>query len=98
MRIAFKAFDSKMASREKLFKAALEFANKLEPKQIITFTHTEDRDNIVLTVWYWTEEADKEAEFRAKRAAEMAKVMPGGVVAADGPKLPPASNTRVDVT
>ena len=58
MRITFKAFDSKMASREKLFKAAVEFANKLDPKQLITLTHSEDRDNIVITIWYWTEEAE----------------------------------------
>src|ERR1700729_3095456 len=62
MRITFKAFDSKMASREKLFKAAMEFTNKPDRKYLVNITHSEDRDNIVIPVWYWTEEADKAAE------------------------------------
>jgi len=92
MRIAFKAFDSKMASREKLFKAGLEFANKLEPGKLITFTHSEDRDNIVLTIWYWTEELDKAAQIKAQVAADVAK-LPSGSTAVEGgsadPKGPP---------
>jgi hypothetical protein len=75
MRITFKALDSKMASREKLFRAAVEFANKIDRKDLITITHSEDRDNIVITVWYWTDEPDKTAEIKAKRSADLAKVM-----------------------
>jgi hypothetical protein len=71
MRITFKAFDSKMASREKLFKAAIEFANKLDRKDLINITHSEDRDNIVITVWYWTDEPDKGADIKAKRDADI---------------------------
>jgi hypothetical protein len=56
MRVLFKAFDSKMASREKLFKAASDFANQVGKDRLITLTHSEDRDNIVITIWYWGEE------------------------------------------
>jgi hypothetical protein len=56
MRLFFKAFDSKMASREKLFKAAAEFANAIGRDRLQTLSHSEDRDNIVITIWYWAEE------------------------------------------
>jgi hypothetical protein len=59
MRITFKSFDSKMASREKLFKTAVEFANKIDRKDMINITHSEDRDNIVITIWYYTDEAER---------------------------------------
>jgi hypothetical protein len=73
MRIVYKSFDSKMASREKLFKAVVDFANRIERKDLITLTHSEDRDNIVVTIWYWTDEADKGAEIRAKQREDMAR-------------------------
>jgi hypothetical protein len=59
MRLFFKVFDSKMASREKLFKAAVEFANQVGRDQLLTLSHSEDRDNIVLTIWYWADEEIK---------------------------------------
>jgi hypothetical protein len=79
MRIVYKSFDSKMASREKLFKAVVDFANRIERKDLITLTHSEDRDNIVVTVWYWTDEVDKNAEIRAKQREDMARrqITPG---------------------
>jgi hypothetical protein len=88
MRITFKSFDSKLASREKLFKAAVDFANKVDPQKLITITHSEDRDNIVITIWYWTDEADKTAEIKAKQAADMAKINPTGALPATGLDVP----------
>jgi hypothetical protein len=70
MRLTFKSFDSKMASREKLFKAAIEFANKVDRKDLINITHSEDHDNIVITIWYYTDEVDRGAELKAKLAAD----------------------------
>ncbi|MBL8799827.1 MAG: hypothetical protein JNM56_38450 [Planctomycetia bacterium] len=84
MRITFKAFDSKMASREKLFKAGLEFANKLKREDIISITHTEDRDNIVLTVWYWTDEVDKGQEIKKARTSDLAHMGSGAALMTDG--------------
>jgi hypothetical protein len=56
----FKAFDSKMASREKLFKAAIDFANKIGRERLVNITHSEDHDNIVITIWYWSDQEEKE--------------------------------------
>jgi hypothetical protein len=68
MRVLFKAFDSKMASREKLFKAASEFANQIGPDRLITLTHSEDRDNIVITIWYWGEEEIRPGPAKIKQS------------------------------
>jgi len=73
MRITYKSFDSKMASREKLFKAVVDYVNKISRQDLITLTHSEDRDNIVVTIWYWTDEVDKGAEIRAKQREDMAR-------------------------
>jgi hypothetical protein len=91
MRITFKALDSKMASREKLFRAAVEFANKIDRKDLITITHSEDRDNIVITVWYWTDEPDKTAEIKAKRSADLARAM-----GSEEPEAPAAGRSSAE--
>ena len=72
MRITFKAFDSKMASREKLFKHAAEFATHIGPERLITLSHSEDRDNIVITIWYWGEE-DLKWDGKGKAVGQFAK-------------------------
>ena len=36
LRVAFKAFDSKLASREKLFRAAVEYASQIGRDRLIT--------------------------------------------------------------
>jgi hypothetical protein len=83
MRLFFKAFDSKMASREKLFKAAVEYANQLGRERILTLSHSEDRDNIVITIWYWAEEEItpqdlKKAAAQAARSANPRPPIPPG--------------------
>lgn len=92
MRLFFKAFDSKMASREKLFKAAVEYANQLGRERILTLSHSEDRDNIVITIWYWAEEEIKPVDLK-KAAAAAARSMPSPPVRPAGalpskPELP----------
>ena len=69
LRVAFKAFDSKMASRDKLFRAATEFATQIGRDNLITLTHSEDRDNIVISIWYWTTEVEVKFEMRNKAPA-----------------------------
>src|SRR4051794_32879890 len=66
MRVLFKSWDSKMASREKLFKAATEFATKIGEERLINITHSEDRDNIVITIWYWGEQDEREEKVAKK--------------------------------
>jgi hypothetical protein len=68
MRLFFKAFDSKMASREKLFKAAAEFANGIGRERLQTLSHSEDRDNIVITIWYWAEDEIKQQDLKRAEA------------------------------
>ncbi|MBY0526440.1 MAG: hypothetical protein K2R98_23805 [Gemmataceae bacterium] len=68
MRVLFKAFDSKMASREKLFKHASEFATQVGRERLITMSHSEDRDNIVITIWYWGDEEIRKTETKPKAA------------------------------
>src|SRR5262245_11772728 len=76
MRITFKSFDSKMASREKLFKTAVEFANKIDRKDLINITHSEDHDNIVITIWYYTDEPDRLGMRGQPGVVSSAKVTP----------------------
>jgi hypothetical protein len=73
MRLFFKVFDSKMASREKLFKAAVEFANQIGRDRLMTLSHSEDRDNIVITIWYWAEEELKPQDMKRIAAAQTAR-------------------------
>src|SRR5262249_11794183 len=84
MRITFKTFDSKMASREKLFKAAVDFANKIDPHDLITITHSEDRDNIVLTIWYFTDEPEQKGELRGVKSV----TPPAGTPRPTSPTMP----------
>lgn len=85
MRVTFKAFDSKMASREKLFKAALDFANKVAREDLINITHTEDRDNIVVTIWYYSDEVDRMADIKARRNADVSGLPSGSDMVDGGP-------------
>lgn len=88
MQVLFKCWDSKMASREKLFKAATDFATKLGPDRLINITHSEDRDNIVITIWYWGEQEEKEEKVSKKDTVKMRAI----------PTPPPPSKAKQDVT
>lgn len=103
LRVTFKAFDSKMASREKLFKAAAEFASQIPKERMITLSHSEDRDNIVITIWYWTDEPEG-TEIKARiaggwkkpelKATGNEKIVPTQMAASGDPVRPPAHPTR----
>jgi hypothetical protein len=53
MRVRFKTFESQFATRQKILQMAAEFATQLGPERLINITHTEDRDDEVVTIWYW---------------------------------------------
>lgn len=55
MRVHFKTFESQFATRQKILQMAADFATELGPKRLISITHTEDRDDEVVTIWYWEE-------------------------------------------
>ena len=54
-RVEFKFFRTTMRSWQTLFAEAAEFASKLGPERLITISHSEDKDDGVVTVWYWSE-------------------------------------------
>jgi hypothetical protein len=91
MRVFFRSYDSKMASREKLFRVACDFANKIGQERLINITHSEDRDNIVITVWYWGEEEEKDAPVKAGKGAVPAAERPAA--APQAPPVRPAAAT-----
>jgi hypothetical protein len=85
MNVLFKSFDSKMASREKLFKAAVEFANKVGKERLINITHSEDRDNVVVTIWYWAED-----EIKQERPPKKFPTRQSAIVTGDSPPAAPS--------
>jgi hypothetical protein len=52
---AFKVFRSPLTTWESLFARAAEFVSDLGPGRVISVSHSEDQDDAVVTVWYWTE-------------------------------------------
>src|ERR1700683_375849 len=92
MRVLFKSWDSKMASREKLFKAATEFATKLGQDRLINITHSEDRDNIVITLWYWGDQEEREEKVVKKDTVKI-RAMLGPT-----PQTSPVAKQNVAIT
>lgn len=41
------------ATWDELFARAAEFATELGPGRLISISHSEDKDDGVVTVWYW---------------------------------------------
>ena len=55
MRVEFRIFRSMMKSWDTLFAEAAAFASELGPDRLISISHSEDNDEGVVTVWYWSE-------------------------------------------
>ncbi|MFM7201839.1 MAG: hypothetical protein ACKO6N_13735 [Myxococcota bacterium] len=51
--VRFKVFRGIFSSWEKLFGEAATFATSLGPSKLITISHSEDKSEGVVTVWYW---------------------------------------------
>lgn len=56
-RLAYRVFRGTWASWDELFAQAADFANTLGPERVISISHSEDKDDGVVAVWYWTTEA-----------------------------------------
>jgi len=54
-RVEFKVFRSSFSSWEALFKESAEFASTLPTDRLISISHSEDQNEGVVCVWYWTE-------------------------------------------
>ena len=57
-RLAYRVFRGTWATWEELFRRAAEFANELGPEKVVSISHSEDQEDGVVAVWYWTNEDD----------------------------------------
>ena len=55
MRVEYRMFRSSMSSWDTLFAQVAEFATQVGPDRLISISHSEDKDDGVVTVWYWSE-------------------------------------------
>ena len=53
MRVRFRVFRSAFKSWEDLLQEVADFATSLGPDSLISISHSEDRNEGVVTVWYW---------------------------------------------
>ena len=54
----FEVFRGSLSSWHTLFSQAAEFATRVGPRRLISISHSEDRNEGVVTVWYWATQAD----------------------------------------
>jgi hypothetical protein len=54
----FEVFSGHLASWNALFTRAAAFATEIGPGRVISVSHSEDELKGVVTVWYWSAEAD----------------------------------------
>lgn len=53
----FQIFRGTFATWNELCGEAAEFASAIGPQNLITISHSEDRDDGVITVWFWTDDS-----------------------------------------
>jgi len=53
MKVKFRVFRGTWASWNELFQKAAAFASTLPPERLISISHSEDKDDGVVTVWYY---------------------------------------------
>ena len=54
--VHFAMFKGMLKSWDTLFTEAADFAQTLEPAQLISISHSADQSSGVITVWYWSRE------------------------------------------
>ena len=59
MQVRFKTFQSQFGLRERVLQKVAEYAQQVGRERLISISHTEERDNAVITIWYWEEDAAK---------------------------------------
>ena len=60
MRVRWKLFRATFSSWKALFDRAAEFASTIPRDRLISISHSEDKGDGVVTVWYWGEENEPE--------------------------------------
>ncbi len=56
-RVEYQVFRGTLATWDDLFAQAAAFASELGPERLISISHSEDNDDGVVAVWFWSEEA-----------------------------------------
>jgi hypothetical protein len=59
MRVRFKIFRGMFSSWESLMGEAADFASDIPPERLISISHSEDKNEGVITVWYWSADAGR---------------------------------------
>lgn len=77
MRVKYKLFRSMFSSWETLFTQAAEFADRIPPERLISISHSADKGDGVVTVWYWEVESAPSAIAAVKREAAAKTDRPG---------------------
>ncbi len=60
MRVRYRVFRSSFSSWETLFEEAAAFASTIAPDHLIGLSHSEDQNDGVVCVWFWTDEPPPE--------------------------------------
>ena len=58
MRVRFQTFSSGWSSWDSLFGEAAAFATTIGPHRLINISHSCDKNQGVVTVWYWDEDEE----------------------------------------
>jgi GYF domain 2 len=66
-RVAFEMFRGTFESWESLFKKAADFATEIGRDRLIGISHSEDDDDGVVTVWYWSKDPGAPADLALLR-------------------------------
>ena len=59
--VRYEVFRGTFASWDKLFEDAAAFASRVGPERLITISHSEDTDDGVVCVWYWSNSGEPDA-------------------------------------
>lgn len=55
MQVRYKFFKSAFKSWDAMHEEVAEFATKIGKERLISISHSEDHNEGVITVWYWSE-------------------------------------------
>ena len=55
MKLKFSVFRGAWASFDELFSEAAAFATEIGRERFVSISHSEDKNDGVVTVWYWSE-------------------------------------------
>ena len=54
MKLKFQKFSAYIKSWEQVFQEAADFATSVGRENVVSISHSEDHNEAIVTVWYWT--------------------------------------------